>query len=120
MKWNPAYERYVDIMYGWTLSSDWPRLAKVRALNSQWVYADPVAYDRPHIKAADVFLSGAEDGRNFRDEREESRGRDPRREAAADRQRRTLSAHGSARAVLPAVHCVLEDLATRHGAIRGC
>jgi pimeloyl-ACP methyl ester carboxylesterase len=67
VKWDPAYERYVDMMYGWTLSSEWPRLARVRALNSQWIYADPVVYDRPHIKSATLFLSGAEDGRNFRE-----------------------------------------------------
>lgn len=67
VKWDPAYERYVDMMYGWTLSSEWPRLARVRALNSQWVYADPVVYDRPHIKSPTLFLSGAEDGRNFRE-----------------------------------------------------
>src|SRR5690606_510051 len=35
VKWDPAYERYVDLMYGWTLSSEWPRLARVRALNFQ-------------------------------------------------------------------------------------
>jgi pimeloyl-ACP methyl ester carboxylesterase len=67
VKWDPAYERYVDMMYGWTLSSEWPRLAQVRALNSQWIYADPVVYDRPHIKSPTLFLSGAEDGRNFRE-----------------------------------------------------
>ncbi len=66
VKWDPAYERYVNLMYGWTLSSEWPRLARVRALNSQWVYGDPVVYDRPHIKAKTFFLSGAEDGRDFR------------------------------------------------------
>jgi pimeloyl-ACP methyl ester carboxylesterase len=56
----------VDISYGWTLSSEWPRLAMVRALNQQWVYADPVVYDRPRIKARTLFLSGAEDGPSFR------------------------------------------------------
>jgi pimeloyl-ACP methyl ester carboxylesterase len=66
VKWDPAYERYVDVAYGWTLSSEWPRLAMVRALNQQWVYADPVVYDRPHIKAKTLVLSGAEDGPNFR------------------------------------------------------
>lgn len=67
VKWDPAYERYINMMYAWTLSSEWPRLAKVRALNSQWLYQDPVVYDRPHIKAKTLFLSGAEDGRNFRE-----------------------------------------------------
>ncbi|GAB1260060.1 alpha/beta fold hydrolase [Aurantivibrio plasticivorans] len=65
--WDEAYERYVDLMYGWTLSAEWPRAAMVRALNFQWIYAEPVVYDRPHIKAKTLFISGAEDGRNFRE-----------------------------------------------------
>ena len=65
--WDPRFERYININYGWTLSSEWPRLAKVLALNSQWLYEDPTVYDRPHIDAPTLFLSGAEDGQNFRE-----------------------------------------------------
>lgn len=65
--YKPEYDRYVDTMYAWTLSGEWPRLAKVRALNSMALYADPVVYDRPHIKAKTLFLSGAEDGDDFRE-----------------------------------------------------
>ncbi len=64
-EWDDAYERYIDINYGWTLSAEWPRLATVRALNSQWLYQDPTVYDRPHIKAKTLFLSGEHDGPNF-------------------------------------------------------
>lgn len=63
--WDDAYERYIDINYGWTLSAEWPRLATVRALNSQWLYQDPTVYDRPHIQAKTLFLAGADDGPNF-------------------------------------------------------
>ncbi len=63
--WDEAYERYIDINYGWTLSAEWPRLATVRALNSQWLYQDPTVYDRPHIQAKTLFLAGADDGPNF-------------------------------------------------------
>ena len=65
--WKPEYDRYVNVMYAWTLSGEWPRLARVRALNSMALYADPVVYDRPHIKAKTLFLSGAEDGPRFRE-----------------------------------------------------
>lgn len=65
--WDDAYERYIDINYGWTLSAEWPRLAHVRALNSQWLYQDPTVYDRPHINTRALFLSGAEDGPGFRE-----------------------------------------------------
>lgn len=64
--WDERFERYININYGWTLSSEWPRLAKVLALNSQWLYQDPTVYDRPHIEAPTLFLSGAEDGSTFR------------------------------------------------------
>lgn len=64
--WDKSYERYIDINYGWTLSSEWPRLATVRSLNSQWLYQDTIVYDRPHIQAKTLFLAGAEDGQNFR------------------------------------------------------
>ncbi len=63
--WDEAYERYIDINYGWTLSAEWPRLATVRSLNSQWLYQDPTVYDRPHIQAKTLFLAGADDGPNF-------------------------------------------------------
>ncbi|KKO12757.1 alpha/beta fold hydrolase [Pseudohongiella sp.] len=66
--WDPRFERYININYGWTLSSEWPRLAKVLALNSQWLYQDPTVYDRPHIEAPTLFLSGAEDGASFRED----------------------------------------------------
>lgn len=66
--WDEAYERYIDINYGWTLSAEWPRLATVRDLNSQWLYQDPTVYDRPHIVAKTLFLAGAEDGPGFREQ----------------------------------------------------
>ena len=54
-------------MYAWTLSGEWPRLARVRALPSMLPYSDPVVYDRPHVRAQTLFLSGAEDGPRFRE-----------------------------------------------------
>src|SRR5690606_41595416 len=35
---------------------------------SQWLYQDPVEYDRPHIPAKTLYLSGAEDGPSFREQ----------------------------------------------------
>ena len=65
--WKAEYDRYVDVMYAWTLSGEWPRLARVRALHTMLLYSDPVVYDRPHIKSKTLFLSGAEDGPRFRE-----------------------------------------------------
>lgn len=63
--WKPEYEKYVRVHYGWTLSSDWPRFAMVRALCQQMIYADPVVYDWPNIKARTLVIGGDTDGPNF-------------------------------------------------------
>ena len=39
--WKPEYEKLVRLMYAWTLTGDWPRMAMVRTLLQQMVYADP-------------------------------------------------------------------------------
>jgi pimeloyl-ACP methyl ester carboxylesterase len=63
--WKPEYEKYVRILYAPTLSSDWPRLAMVRAIYQQITYLDPVVYDWPHIKSKALVLGGALDGPDF-------------------------------------------------------
>ena len=65
--WDPKHERFIRILYGWTLSGDWPRLAMVRSRIGQMLYADPVVYDWPHIKAKALVIGGAEDGPSFRE-----------------------------------------------------
>lgn len=59
--WNDLFETYARVRYGWTLSADWPRLAMVQTLISNLIYADPVVYDWPHIKAPTLVFGGAED-----------------------------------------------------------
>ena len=39
VNWKPEYMKYVKIHYGWTQSGDWPRMAMVRALQQQAIYA---------------------------------------------------------------------------------
>jgi pimeloyl-ACP methyl ester carboxylesterase len=63
--WKPEYMKYVKIHYGWTRSGDWPRLAMVRALHQQAVYADPVVADWPRIKAPTLVIGGEKDGPNY-------------------------------------------------------
>jgi pimeloyl-ACP methyl ester carboxylesterase len=62
--WDDTYLEYVRIHYGWTLSGEWPRLATIRALNSQ-VMQTPVVYDWPHIQAPALVIGGREDGPRF-------------------------------------------------------
>jgi pimeloyl-ACP methyl ester carboxylesterase len=63
--WKPEYERFARILYGPTLSADWPRLAMVRAIYRQMPYLDPVVYDWAHIKARTLVIGGDKDGENF-------------------------------------------------------
>jgi pimeloyl-ACP methyl ester carboxylesterase len=65
VEWKPEYEKYIRIHHGWTLSPDWPRMARVRALNQQMVYHDPVVYDFPHVEAPTLVIGGEEDGPRF-------------------------------------------------------
>jgi len=59
--WNSEFESYVRIRYAWTLSADWPRLARVQTLISNLIYLDPVVDDWAHIQAPTFVFGGAED-----------------------------------------------------------
>jgi len=65
VKWDAKWEKYIMIHYGWTLSGDWPRLAKIRAGLQQMVYQEPVVYDWPFIKVKTLVIGGEVDGPNF-------------------------------------------------------
>jgi pimeloyl-ACP methyl ester carboxylesterase len=60
-EWNSQFESYARIRYAWTLSADWPRLARVQTLLSSLIYLDPVVYDWAHIQAPTLVFGGAED-----------------------------------------------------------
>lgn len=63
--WKPEYDKYVRILYAPTLSSDWPRLAMVRAIYTAITYLDPVVYDWAHIKVKAMIIGGEKDGEDF-------------------------------------------------------
>jgi pimeloyl-ACP methyl ester carboxylesterase len=65
LEWDDAYLEYVRIHYGWGLSGDWPRLAMVRALNSNVIQTTPVVYDWSQIEAPALVIGGEEDGPRF-------------------------------------------------------
>jgi pimeloyl-ACP methyl ester carboxylesterase len=65
VNWKPEYMKYVKIHYGWTRSGDWPRMAMIRALQQQAIYADPVVYDWPRVKARTLVIGGEKDGANY-------------------------------------------------------
>jgi len=59
--WNSQFESYARIRYAWTLSADWPRLARVQTLINSLIYLDPVVYDWAHIQSPTLVYGGAED-----------------------------------------------------------
>jgi pimeloyl-ACP methyl ester carboxylesterase len=59
--WNSEFESYARIRYAWTLSVDWPRLARVQTLISSLISLDPVVYDWAHIQSPTLVYGGAED-----------------------------------------------------------
>jgi pimeloyl-ACP methyl ester carboxylesterase len=74
VEWQPEYEKYVRIHYGWLQSADWPQLAMVRALNRQMLYSQPVALEFAHLKVPVLILSGKEDGPDFADQARKTAG----------------------------------------------
>ena len=65
-KWPPAQLEFVRRQYGQIMSSEWPRLARVKRLQGQMLYDDPVVYDWQHI-ASKALVIGGEDDRLARD-----------------------------------------------------
>jgi pimeloyl-ACP methyl ester carboxylesterase len=59
--WNQEFETYARIRYAWTLSADWPRLARVQSLINNVIYLDPVVYDWPNIQVPTLVFGGADD-----------------------------------------------------------
>jgi pimeloyl-ACP methyl ester carboxylesterase len=60
--WDNEYLEWVRIQYGMTLTSEWPRLARIRAWQQQMLYFDPVVYDWQHIDTKALVIGGAQDG----------------------------------------------------------
>jgi pimeloyl-ACP methyl ester carboxylesterase len=61
VEWRPEYEKYVQIHYRWTLSGEYPRLARASALTGQMIYEQPVIHEFPLIKARTLLVIGQED-----------------------------------------------------------
>lgn len=58
---KPEYLEFVRYQYGQTLTSEWPRLARIRAWQQAILYFDPVVYDWQHIDTKALVLGGADD-----------------------------------------------------------
>ena len=60
--WDNEYLEWVRIQYSQSLTSEWPRLARIRAWQQAILYFDPVVYDWQHIDTKALVIGGAQDG----------------------------------------------------------
>lgn len=60
-KWLPKYDRWLNLLAGWTLHKDYPIIAWNAALTSDMVFTQPVVYEFKNIKCPTLLLIGTRD-----------------------------------------------------------
>jgi pimeloyl-ACP methyl ester carboxylesterase len=60
-KWNPEYEKGIEIAVGWTLHKDFPKIAWNAALTSDMVFTQPVLYEFKNLKMPTLLMNGTRD-----------------------------------------------------------
>ncbi len=56
--WNESYEPWAELLYRWTLSPDFRRLAWNNALTYDMIFTQPVVYEFPNVQARTLVLIG--------------------------------------------------------------
>ncbi len=59
--WKPAYDEWVNILAGWTLNIDYPRIAWVAALTYDMIFTQPVCYEFENIERPTLLIIGQRD-----------------------------------------------------------
>ena len=60
-KWKPEYAKWVNLLAGWTLNKDYPRIAWNSALTYDMIYTQPVCYEFEKISAPTLLIIGQRD-----------------------------------------------------------
>lgn len=60
-KWKPEYDRWLNLLAGWTLSKDYPIIAWNAALTSDMIFNQPVVYEFEKIKVPTLLIIGTRD-----------------------------------------------------------
>jgi len=60
-KWKPEYEEWVDLLAGWTLNSDYKRIAWNAALTYDMIFTQPVVYEFGNITCPTLLIIGTRD-----------------------------------------------------------
>lgn len=60
-KWKPEYDEWVNILAGWTLNSDYKRIAWNAALTYDMIFTQPVLYEFGKIQCPTLLIIGTRD-----------------------------------------------------------
>lgn len=60
-KWKEEYQPWLDLIAGWTLHKDYPKVAWDAALTSDMIYNQPVCYEFKNIKVPTLLIIGTRD-----------------------------------------------------------
>ncbi|RNA62776.1 alpha/beta hydrolase [Chryseobacterium nematophagum] len=60
-KWKNEYQPWLDMIAGWTLHPDYPKVAWNAALASDMIYNQPVCYEFKNIKVPTLLIIGTRD-----------------------------------------------------------
>jgi len=60
-KWKPEYDRWLNLLAGWTLDIDYPRIAWNSALLYDMIFTQPVCYEFDQITAPTLLIIGQRD-----------------------------------------------------------
>lgn len=60
-KWKEEYQPWLDLIAGWTLHPDYPKVAWNAALTSDMIYNQPVCYEFKNIRVPTLLIIGTRD-----------------------------------------------------------
>lgn len=60
-QWKPAYDEWANILAGWALSADYPRVAWNSALTYDMIFTQPVVYEFGNITRPTLLIIGTRD-----------------------------------------------------------
>lgn len=60
-QWKPEYDEWVNLLAGWTLNIDYPRIAWNAALTYDMIFTQPVCYEFEQITAPTLLIIGQRD-----------------------------------------------------------
>ena len=60
-KWKPEYDEWVNLLAGWTLNSDYKKIAWNAALTYDMIFNQPVVYEFKNIKCPTLLIIGTRD-----------------------------------------------------------